>query len=233
MSRTVVELKKVYKAYIQGGNLLLALRGITTRFLEGEFTSIMGPSGSGKTTLLNVIGGLDRITKGELWIDGVNTVYLSEEELTRLRGEKIGFVFQFFNLIPVLNALENVMLPMLLVKKYSKAEAKRRAMRLLREVGLADRAKHKPSQLSGGQQQRVAIARALANNPSLVLADEPTGNLDSKTGAEIMRLLKKLNLEEKKTFIIVTHDPDVAAITRRRLEIRDGKIVKDETVGYE
>ena len=228
MSRPAVELRKVYKVYLLGKIKVVALRNINLKIMPGEFVAIMGASGSGKTTLLNIIGGIDRPTYGDVLVDGVNTIYLSEDELASLRAKKIGFVFQFFNLIPVLNALENVMLPMSLNGGLSKAEMRARAKMLLELVGLGDRLYHKPTELSGGQSQRVAIARALANNPAIVLADEPTGNLDSKSGRDIMNLMKKLNKERGQTFIVVTHDPEVASYADRIIRVRDGRIIEDK-----
>ncbi len=228
MSRPAVELRKVYKVYLLGKVKVVALRNINLKIMPGEFVAIMGVSGSGKTTLLNIIGGIDRPTYGDVLIDGVNTIYLSEDELASLRAKKIGFVFQFFNLIPVLNALENVMLPMSFNGGLSKAEMRARAKMLLNLVGLGDRLYHKPTELSGGQSQRVAIARALANNPAIVLADEPTGNLDSKSGKEIMNLMKKLNKERGQTFIVVTHDLEVASYAERIIRVRDGRIIEDK-----
>ena len=227
-SRDAVKLVKVSKVYKMGRVYVVGLRNVSISFAKGEFTSVVGPSGSGKTTMMNLIGGLDRPTTGHIYIDGVDTVYLSDDELTVLRRTKIGFIFQFFNLIPTLNAMENVMLPMALAGRYSREERKRRALMLLRLVGLGHRAKHKPDQMSGGERQRVAIARALANNPTIVLADEPTGNLDSKTGRSVVELMQKLNRERGVTFIIVTHDMEVADMTRRIVQVRDGRIVSDD-----
>ncbi len=227
-SREAVKLVKVSKVYKMGRVYVVGLRDVNISFTRGEFTSIVGPSGSGKTTMMNLIGGLDRPTTGHIYVDGVDTIYLSEDELTVLRRTKIGFVFQFFNLIPTLNALENVMLPMSLAGKYSREERRRRALMLLRLVGLGHRARHKPDQMSGGERQRVAIARALANNPTIVLADEPTGNLDSKTGRSVVELMQKLNREQHVTFLIVTHNMEVADMTRRIIHIRDGRVTSDE-----
>jgi putative ABC transport system ATP-binding protein len=190
---------------------------------------IVGPSGSGKSTLLGLIGGLDTPTTGRIEIDGVDITNMSEGRLTEVRNEKIGFVFQFFNLIPTLTALENVALPIQFAR-VPKFDPEKRARELLDLLGLSDRLNHRPMELSGGQQQRVAIARALANNPPLLLADEPTGNLDSRSGAEVMGIFQRLNLEQNITVVFVTHDPRIAQHTRRIIHISDGLIVADESV---
>ncbi|TDA33455.1 MAG: hypothetical protein DSO02_02755 [Hadesarchaea archaeon] len=219
-----VETKNLKKVYQLGKVKVPALRGVTVKFFRGEMTVIMGPSGSGKTTLLNLIGTFDRPTSGRIYIDGHDLTKMSERELTRLRREKIGFVFQFYNLIPVLTAFENVELPMLISGK-PKEERRRRTEELLELVGLSHRAHHRPDELSGGEQQRVAIARALANRPSILLADEPTGDLDTKTGKEVVEALRKAAKEEGVAVIVVTHDPVVASMADRTLKIRDGRIV--------
>jgi putative ABC transport system ATP-binding protein len=206
---------------------VVALNGITLNIQKGEFVAIMGPSGSGKTTLLNLIGALDRPSEGNILIDGVNISELDDDELAKLRNQKIGFIFQFFNLISRMTALDNVALPMAFAG-VSRDQRRRRAEELLKMVKLSDRVNHKPTELSGGQQQRVAIARALGNNPSVVLCDEVTGNLDTKTGKEILDLLRTLNEEQGQTFIIVTHDPMVAECVDRIVSLQDGIIVKDE-----
>ena len=193
---------------------------------EGEFVAIMGPSGSGKSTLLNIIGCLDKPTRGEVIINGVETSILSDRELTELRRDTIGFIFQQYNLIPTLTALENVELPMVF-RGLSKAEREARARELLKIVGIEELANRMPREMSGGQQQRVAIARALANNPSILLCDEPTGNLDTRSGRQIMDILKKLNEEERVTVVLVTHDPSLADYVDRVVRIRDGKVVED------
>jgi putative ABC transport system ATP-binding protein len=193
----------------------------------GEFMAVMGPSGSGKSTLLNMIGALDRPTEGKVFLNGVDLSKLNDNKLADLRNKEIGFIFQFFNLIPRMDAQGNVELPMA-IRGLSRLKRTERALELLELVGLAERADHKPSQLSGGEQQRVAIARALANEPNLILADELTGNLDSTTGAAIMNLLKKLNQEEGKTFILITHDPAVGQSTDRLVQIIDGEIVGEK-----
>jgi putative ABC transport system ATP-binding protein len=225
--RVVVEAKKLVKTYKLGDNLVHALRGVNLRIEEGEAVAIMGPSGSGKTTLLNMLGALDTPTSGDILIDGVNISRMGDKQLTLIRRNKIGPVFQFYNLIPVLTALENVELPMIFAG-YPKDARLQRAKQLLTAVGLGGRMNHRPDELSGGEQQRVAIARALANNPSIILGDEVTGDLDTKTGQEIMTMLLKLSKEEKRTLIIVTHDPSVGAKMDRILRIRDGQIVDGE-----
>ncbi len=225
----MIELKNVVKSYNLGGETIYALNHVNLKIDEGEFVSIMGPSGSGKSTLLHIIGCLDKPDKGEVYIDNVKTNDLNDNQLTEIRRMKIGFVFQQFNLIPLLNALENVELP--LIFKYrnsmSSEEKQKRALECLKMAELDEKfANHKPNQLSGGQQQRVAIARALANNAPILLCDEPTGALDSKTGGKIMELLKKLN-ETGKTVVVVTHDINVGKCADRIINIRDGKIVEE------
>ncbi len=206
------------------GRKVKALKGIDLDIKKGDFISMRGPSGSGKTTLLNIIGCLDSPTKGKVIISGVDTSKMNETELAKLRAAKIGFVFQSFNLMPIYNAVENVELPMENTK-LSKKQRREKALKLLDLVGLADRAKHRPSQLSGGEKQRVAIARALANDPVLILADEPTGNLDSKTGKKIIKLLTELNQKTHTTIIMVTHDDAIANLTKRKLYLEDGLIM--------
>ncbi|KYH36111.1 MAG: macrolide ABC transporter ATP-binding protein [Candidatus Bathyarchaeota archaeon B23] len=218
------------KEYAQGGRPVRALDGVDLTVEGGEFLAIMGPSGSGKSTLLHIIGALDRPTEGRLLIRGVDLSELSDVDLAELRNREIGFVFQFFNLIPRMDALRNVELP-LAIAGVPREERRRRAMELLKLVGLGDRVTHRPGELSGGEQQRVAIARALANDPSIILCDEPTGNLDSKTGEEVIGLMKELNQESGKTFIIVTHDPTVAQMTERILYLHDGRIVGEKRRG--
>ncbi len=222
---SIVELVNVVKVYRLGeGVEVPALRGVSLKIDKGEFVSVQGPSGSGKTTLLNMIGGLDKPTKGRVIIDGVDITNLGEKELAHFRREKIGFIFQTYNLVPLLTALENVELPMMLSGKFSESEVRRRAEELLALVGLEERMHHRPTQLSGGEQQRVAIARALANEPAIILADEPTGNLDQVSGQRIINLMKNLNETLNQTFIIVTHDPMVAEQTERKFYLVDGKI---------
>jgi len=223
----LIETVDLVKTYIQGGRPLEVLKGICLSVEPGEFTAIMGPSGSGKSTLLNMIGALDRPTSGKVYINGVDLSELNDNQVAGLRNREIGFIFQFFNLIPRMDAQGNVELPMA-IAGVSRSERHKRAQRLLELVGLGDRADHKPSQLSGGEQQRVAIARALSNEPNLILADEVTGNLDSTTGDEIMHLLRELNKEEGKTFVLITHDAMVAQNTDRLIQLRDGVIVGDK-----
>jgi len=219
-----IDLKKYYK---MGKFIVKALDGVTFTIKRREYVSIMGPSGSGKTTLFNMIGGLDRPTSGKIYIDGVDIAMLDAYELAWLRANKIGYIFQTFNLIPVLTALENVMLPMIFVgTPYD--QAIERARKLLEQVGLGKFLHHKPYELSGGQQQRVAVARAFANNPSIILADEPTGNLDLVTGLNIIKLLKKLNEEAGVTIVTATHDLKMVDVSDRIIWIRDGKIEKIE-----
>ena len=223
MTEYIVETKDLRKSYISGGRPLEVLKGVNLKVEKGEFMAIMGPSGSGKSTLLNMIGALDRPTSGDVLINGTNISKLNDNQVADLRNREIGFIFQFFNLIPRMDAQSNVELPMAIAGK-NRNERHTRAKELLKLVGLADRADHKPSQLSGGEQQRVAIARALANEPNILLADELTGNLDSRTGAEIMHLLRRLNEEEGKTFILITHDPTVGQQTDRLISFKDGVI---------
>jgi putative ABC transport system ATP-binding protein len=218
----LIELRNVSKIYVLGGEEIRALDDVSLDIDGGEFISIIGPSGSGKSTLMHILGCLDTPTKGTINLDGIMIQDASRRQLASIRGKKIGFVFQFFNLLPKLNVLQNVELPMI-YSGIGARERRDRAMESLKMVGLENRSRHRPSQLSGGQQQRVAIARALVNNPKIVFADEPTGNLDSHTGEAILRLFQGLS-SEGRTIIIVTHDPEIAAVTPRRIEIRDGKI---------
>jgi len=224
MEKTLVKLEDVWKIYQLGKVKLIALKGIDLEITLGSFIAIMGPSGSGKSTLLNLIGCLDFPTKGRVILKGKDVTKLSENELSKLRGETIGFVFQEFNLIPNLNALENVALPMIFQGVFEK-ERKERAKKLLISVGLGDRIFHLPSELSAGERQRVAIARAFANNPELVIADEPTGNLDSHTGEKIMEILTNFHKRERKTILLVTHDPNIAEYSEKIIHIKDGKII--------
>ncbi len=219
---SLVELRNVSKIYRLGDEEIRALDNVTLNIEEGEFISIIGPSGSGKSTLMHILGCLDSPSHGTIRLDGTMIEKASSRELAAIRNRKIGFVFQFFNLLPKLNVVQNVELPMI----YSGIpghERRARAMEALETVGMANRAKHRPSQLSGGQQQRAAIARALVNRPRIVFADEPTGNLDSHTGDAILQLFRTLS-KEGRTIVLVTHDPEIAAVTPRRIEIRDGKI---------
>ncbi|MBU7004148.1 MAG: ABC transporter ATP-binding protein [Theionarchaea archaeon] len=238
----VIEGYDLYKSFQIGKNTINACNGISIQVRRGEFVAIVGPSGSGKSTLLNMLGGLSRPTEGRIFIDGIDITrgFLGSEFsiLPTVRRRKVGFVFQFFNLVPVLSALENVELPMMFetVEKMFEDERRAKAMELLENVGLAERMHHKPNQLSGGQQQRVAVARALANDPSIVLADEPTGNLDSATGRMIVQIMKRLNEERRVTFLITTHDMRIANWADRILYLSDGlisdqKISADEVVG--
>jgi putative ABC transport system ATP-binding protein len=221
-----IRLENIHKTYDLGEIQVHALRGISMEIQPGEFVAVMGSSGSGKSTLMNIIGCLDKPTRGQYYLDGKDVSGLTKNELAKIRSHKIGFVFQQFNLLSRTSALENVELPTIYAGT-PVAERERRAQEALNRVGLADRSGHFPSQLSGGQQQRVAIARALVNSPSLLLADEPTGNLDSRTSIEIMEILQNLNNEQGLTVVIVTHEPDIAQFAKRALEFRDGKMKKD------
>lgn len=221
--QNIIELKGVAKYYEMGENIVKALDGVDINIEEGDFVAIMGPSGSGKSTAMNLTGSLDRSTKGDIYLDGENIELLEESELAQIRGRKIGFIFQQFNLIPNLTAKENVMLPMLF-QDVDREEREEKAEELLKMVGLGDRMEHYPNQLSGGQQQRVAIARSLANDPEVILADEPTGNLDSKTEIKIMEFLTKLN-KEGKTVIIVTHASEISEKYANTIYwLKDGKV---------
>jgi ABC-type lipoprotein export system ATPase subunit len=230
MSELVLETEKIEKIYRLGGRSIRAISDVNLKVKRGDFVSIMGPSGSGKTTLLNILGCLDRPTHGKVILDGVDVTAVPEKELYKIRRYKVGFIFQTFNLLPYLSAIENVELPMEGTGK-SKGEMRERARELLKLVGLAEREDHKPLRLSAGEQQRVAIARALANKPSIVLADEPTGNLDAKTKYEIVKLLGKLNVEQGTTIVMVTHDSAIASHARRVLFLSDGKLLAKEKMG--
>jgi len=226
----VIKLEAIHKTYHTGAVDVHAVRGVTTEVQPGEFVAVMGASGSGKSTLMNIIGCLDRPTQGRFFLDGTDTSDLDRDALADIRNRKIGFVFQGFNLLSRTSALENVELPMLYSQKHTSGhEQHRRALAALEMVGLADRADHHPNQLSGGQQQRVAIARALVNQPSLLLADEPTGNLDSQTSIDVMGVFQKLN-ESGITIVMVTHELDIARYTKRNLIMRDGRIVTDAVI---
>ena len=223
--KPIIELEDVWKVYTMGKVDITVLRGVHFHVNKGDFVAIIGPSGSGKSTTMNMIGCLDIPTKGRILLQGHDISKLHESNLAQIRGRTIGFIFQQFNLIQTMTALENVMLPMLF-QGSGESERQRIAMSLLEVVGLKERAAHKPTELSGGEQQRVAIARALANNPEIILADEPTGNLDSKTGVEIMSMLRKLHEKEGKTVVMITHDKNVAKNADRIIYLKDGKIVK-------
>jgi putative ABC transport system ATP-binding protein len=224
---SVIEIKDLVKDYKLGEVPVHVLKGISFEIERGDFVSIMGPSGSGKSTLMNILGCLDKPTSGTYVLDGISVAQLQRDELAEIRNRKIGFVFQQFNLLARTSALENVELP-LMYTDVAERERHERARKALLAVGLAGREDHQPSQLSGGQQQRVAIARALVNNPSIVLADEPTGALDSRTGLEIMAILQKLNREQGITVIVVTHDPEIAGYSSRNIHFKDGRLQLDE-----
>lgn len=221
----IIEIRGLKKDYQLGKTTVNALRGVDFTVEEGDFLSVIGPSGSGKTTLLNVIGCIDYATEGSVQIGGHEITKMKDNQITDIRLHKIGFIFQTFNLIPVLNIIENVEFPLMLMKKHSKAEARKRAEKLIEEVGLTQYVHHRPAELSGGQRQRVAIARALVTNPDIVLADEPTANLDSVTGAQILELMKQMNEIEKTTFVFSTHDANVLKYAKRVVKIKDGLIV--------
>jgi len=223
--KVLIKLKDVWKTYYLGENVLNVLKEINLEINKSEFVVIIGPSGSGKSTLMNQVGVLDTPTKGKIFLSGTDISTLSESELAQLRGKKIGFVFQQFNLIPTLTALENVILPTIF-QNIPENERLDKAENLLKMVGLGDRMDHKPSELSGGQQQRVAIARALVNDPEIILADEPTGNLDSKSGQQVMDMLTKLHSQDKKTVILVTHDTELVRYSEKTIYLKDGEVVK-------
>lgn len=224
----IIRITDLTKVYQMGEHEVRALNGVSLEIRQGDFLSIMGPSGSGKSTMMNMLGALDQPSSGEYWLDGTDVSELSDDELADIRNIKIGFVFQNFNLLPRTPAIQQVELPLIYAGKRGRRE---KAAKALGMVGLADRLDHKPSELSGGQQQRVAIARALVNEPAIILADEPTGNLDSKSGVEVMRIFQELNGEAGITVIFVTHDPWIARHTKRVITLADGKIVADELIG--
>jgi putative ABC transport system ATP-binding protein len=225
----LIRVEQLHRHFVMGDQVVHAVDGIVTTVDAGEFLAVMGPSGSGKSTLLHLIGGLDRPTGGEIWVDGREIVGLDENALAAYRRREIGFIFQSYFLVPTMTALQNVIFPMIFAQVPA-AERAPRARRLLTWVGLEDRMAHRPTELSGGQQQRVAIARALANDPKIILADEPTGNLDTESGAVIMQLLARLNREEGRTIVIVSHDPSITAYATRTLHLLDGRL-RDEGTG--
>lgn len=222
----IIELRKIIRNFPLGNQVVKVLKGIDLTIDRNEYTALMGPSGSGKSTLMNLLGCLDTPTSGEYWLNGQDVSRLSDNELAEIRNKEIGFVFQTFNLLPRSNALENVVLP-LIYAGYSTSERKARGEEVLEQVGLADRMDHRPNQLSGGQRQRVAVARALVNNPSIILADEPTGNLDTKTSEEIMNLFNDIH-KNGNTVILVTHEEEIAQRAQRIIRLRDGMIESDE-----
>ncbi|HBG86175.1 MAG TPA: macrolide ABC transporter ATP-binding protein [Marinilabiliaceae bacterium] len=222
----VIEIEKIEKNYQVGNQIVRALQGVSTNIVKGDYVAIMGPSGSGKSTLMNIIGALDTPSAGTYILNGTDVSRLTDERLAEIRNKEIGFVFQTFNLLHQYNALENVVLP-LIYAGVQKQERKERGIEALQKVGLADRMEHKPNELSGGQRQRVAVARALINTPSIILADEPTGNLDSKTSIDIMRLFAKIHASGN-TIILVTHEEDIARHAHRIIRLRDGQIERDE-----
>jgi len=226
VGKKIIEVKDVWKVYQMGNVKVEALRGLDFSVSKGEFVSIIGPSGSGKSTAMNMIGCLDVPSKGTVFLDGKDISKMTESQLAQVRGKKIGFIFQSFNLVNTLTAKENIMLPMLF-QSLNREQREKRAERLLRMVELDDRMDHKPTELSGGQQQRVAIARALSNNPEVILADEPTGNLDSKTGKSMMDFLKKLHKKENRTIVVVTHDKYIAENADRVNYLKDGMVEKE------
>lgn len=226
---SVIKMNNMVKDYKMGDMMVHALRGVDLTIKQGEFVAIMGPSGSGKSTLMNLIGCLDKPTSGDFWLDGEEVASLTKDQYADIRNQKIGFVFQGFNLLARTTALENVELPLLYDRTNRIKDPKLAAMAALERVGLGDRMDHEPSQLSGGQQQRVAIARALVNNPALILADEPTGNLDSKTSIEVMAVFQELN-RQGITIILVTHEADIALYAKRNVALRDGHIIQDAEI---
>ena len=225
----MIKLVDIHKVYNTGSIVFEALKGINLHITKGEFTSIMGPSGSGKSTLMNILGALDTPTSGDYILNGASVSEIKKDDLAEVRNKEIGFVFQAFNLLPKLSILDNVALPLVYAGVPPK-ERKERAIKALERVGLGDKLKNKPTEISGGQKQRVAIARAIAGNPSVIMADEPTGNLDSKSTIEIMKIFQSLNEDDGVTIIMVTHEPDVAQYTKRIVKVQDGNIVEDTLV---
>lgn len=221
-TETIIELKDVHRDFLMGESIVRALDGVSVKINRGDFVAIIGPSGSGKSTMMNMVGALDLATEGEIYLDNENIELMEESELAQIRGKKIGFVFQTFNLIPTLTAIENIALPMIF-QEYPREKRMEKAEQILEDVKLVHRRDHLPNELSGGERQRVAIGRALANDPEVILADEPTGNLDSKTGLEIMNLFKNLN-KKGKTIILVTHDLSIIKYAKKILRLRDGRI---------
>ena len=228
MNEPIIHTQNLHRDFTMGDQIVHALDGIDLQVNAGDFLAVMGPSGSGKSTLLYLLGGLDRPSEGEIWIDGRDIAQLDENDLAIYRGQQVGFVFQAFHLVPTMTALQNVEFPMIF-NRVSPSVRRARAQTLLERVGLSDRMAHRPPELSGGQQQRVAIARALANDPRIILADEPTGNLDTHTGQEVLDLLTHLNREEGRTIIIVSHDASVTRFVTRDIHLLDGKVVIPET----
>jgi len=228
VSPVIVDIQNLKREFRMGDEIVKALNGVSFTITSGEFITIMGSSGSGKTTLLNILGCLDKPTEGEYILSGTHVSKLSRNELAKLRNRKLGFVFQSYNLLPRTSAIENVELPLLYNNEISAKQRKEKALKALEAVKLSDRIHYLPSQLSGGQQQRVAIARALVNDPLIILADEATGNLDSRTSYEIMMLIQELNSNQGKTIVFITHEPDIATFSKRTITLRDGKIIKDE-----
>lgn len=228
MSPVIVDIQNLKREFRMGDEIVKALNGVSFTITSGEFITIMGSSGSGKTTLLNILGCLDKPTEGEYILSGTHVSKLSRNELAKLRNRKLGFVFQSYNLLARTSAIENVELPLLYNNEISAKQRKEKALKALEAVKLSDRIHYLPSQLSGGQQQRVAIARALVNDPLIILADEATGNLDSRTSYEIMMLIQELNSNQGKTIVFITHEPDIASFSKRTITLRDGKIIKDE-----
>lgn len=226
MQNSIIKLEEITRYFIIGSETIKALQGVNLEIFKNEYVALMGPSGSGKSTLMNILGCLDTPTSGRYWLNNKDVSKMEDDELAEIRNKEIGFVFQTFNLLPRLNALENVALP-LIYAGFNKHQREERAKEVLEQVGLKDRMTHKPNELSGGQRQRVAIARALVNKPSIILADEPTGNLDTKTSYEIMALFEEIH-KNGNTIIIVTHEEDIALHTHRIVRMRDGKIERDE-----